>query len=69
MEDKLKQILSNILGHEKFSISSRPVDIENWSSLNHLRITIEINKKFGLNFDPDEIPTTEPLSYIEQILH
>ena len=52
---KIEDILAKILGHSNFKYDSEVASIENWTSLNHLRIIVEINKQFNLNLDPSDI--------------
>ena len=59
--NKLRSVIGKIIQHSNFNNSDRPVDIDNWTSLNHLRITLEINEQFGANFDPSDISMFDEL--------
>ena len=55
----IRQILSNILQIDINDISDDTSinEVDKWDSLNHLKISIEIEKKFKIKFSPSEIET------------
>lgn len=65
-ENKIKEIMVSILGCKMDEIEEDSAigDIENWDSLNHLKIISEIENRFGIQFTPDVLMDMEDFSDI-----
>jgi|TARA_B100001059_G_C17813091_1_gene573477 acyl carrier protein len=70
MEDKIKSIFIKVLKLdlklENFDVNLKYKD-NNWDSINHLRIILEIEKEFNIQIPQNEIPFI--LSYKEVLKH
>ena len=54
MESEIKEIMKNILKVDIKDDSNRQ-NIDVWDSFNHLDILVNIEKKYGISFSPDEM--------------
>ena len=54
MENEIKEIMRNILKVEISDDSNRQ-NIDVWDSFNHLDILVNIEKKYGISFLPEEM--------------
>ena len=57
MEEKIREIMADIF---EMKVGDLPVsfaqsDIENWSSLRHLSLIVELESAFHVSFEPEEI--------------
>lgn len=70
MEQKLKQIMSNIFGIEEEEITddSSMDNIEKWDSLKHINLIIAIEEHFGISIDEDEMVEMTSFTEIKRIL-
>jgi acyl carrier protein len=48
--------------------SKGPDDIANWDSINHLRMTSELEDSFDIEFDVEEITEMQTIGAIKEIL-
>ncbi len=57
MENKIKKIMAEIfeINIDNISNGLSPTDIDNWDSLRHLMLIVEIEKKFEIKFTDDEL--------------
>ena len=70
MEQKLKQIMSNIFETEEDEITDESsIDcIEKWDSLKHINLIIAIEEQFGISIDEDEMIEMTSFTEIKRIL-
>ena len=70
MEQKLKQIMSNIFETEEDEITndSSIDNIEKWDSLKHINLIIAIEEQFGISIDEDEMVEMTSFTKIKRIL-
>ena len=70
MEQKLKQIMSNIFETEEDEITNESsIDsIEKWDSLKHINLIIAIEEQFGISIDEDEMIEMTNFAKIKHIL-
>ena len=56
MEDKLKEILSVILGidHEQVDESTSSTSVEDWDSLKQMNIIVSVEEEFDIQIDEEE---------------
>ena len=56
-EDKLKKIMSQILGIPESEIKhdSSPDDFASWDSLKHMNLILAVEQGFDIRFDDEEI--------------
>jgi acyl carrier protein len=70
MEQKLKQIMSNLFEIEEDEITDEAsvLSIENWDSLKHINLIIAIEEQFGITIDEDEMVEMTSFTEIKRIL-
>ena len=71
MEDKLKEIMSKVFLVEKKIINSKtsPENLENWDSMNHLNLVIELENEFNINLDNDQIVSITNFSELVKLIN
>lgn len=59
MENKLKQIMSNVLDIrvEEINDNTSPENVEKWDSLRHMNLIMAIEEDFDVEFTDEEIST------------
>ena len=52
----IQKTLVEILDNEKLAISEQTIanEVTDWDSLNHVRLLITLESKFGIRFEPEE---------------
>jgi len=70
MEGKLKTVISNVfeLTSDKIDELTTMESIEQWDSLKHLQLVMEIEEKFGVVFETEEILEITSFIGIKDIL-
>lgn len=70
MRDKIKAIMAEVFKIEVDSIKddATQLDIKEWDSLGHLKLILELESKFSLSFEPEEIEEMTSLKEIEKVL-
>ena len=70
MEQKLKQIMSNLFEIEEDEITDESSidNIENWDSLKHINMIIAIEEEFGISIDEEEMVEMTSFVDIKRIL-
>ena len=70
MEQKLKQIMSNLFEIEEDEITDESSihSIENWDSLKHINLIIAIEEEFGISIDEEEMVEMTSFVDIKRIL-
>lgn len=70
MDEKLKQIMSNIfeIKEDEITDESSTDTIENWDSLNHLNLILAIEEQFGISITEDEMIEMASFAEIKRIL-
>ena len=70
MEDKIKEVISNIFGTPLNEINgqSSPDTIENWDSINHMKLITALEEEFDIEFTDEEILEMQNVKLIKYIL-
>ena len=70
MEDKIKEVFSNIFWTPLNEINgqSSPDTIENWDSINHMKLIIALEEEFDVEFTDEEILEMQNVKLIKYIL-
>ena len=57
LEDEIKEVMADVFGIDKKIIEdfSSPETILNWDSLRHMNLILSLEKKFNIQFSPDEM--------------
>ncbi|ATA77274.1 acyl carrier protein [Capnocytophaga canimorsus] len=70
MREKIVEIMANVF---EMNISDFPVEIsqntvENWDSLRHLNLIVEIEEAFDKSFEPEEISEMTSIDKIIEMI-
>ena len=70
MESKIREIIASIfeIPVTKLPASFIQTDIENWDSIGHLRLIVELESEFQVQFEPDEIGEMNSYDKIKEIV-
>ena len=70
MEDKIKEVFSNIFGTPLNEINgqSSPDTIENWESINHIKLITALEEEFDVEFTDEEILEMQNVKLIKYFL-
>ena len=70
MEDKINEVISNIFGTPLNEINgqSSPDTIENWDSINHMKLISALEEEFDVEFTDEEILEMQNVKLIKYIL-
>jgi len=57
LEDRIKEIFSSVIdvSPEQIHDETKPSDLENWDSMNHLILIAAFEDEFSINIEPEEI--------------
>ena len=70
MEDKINEVISNIFGTPLNEINSQssPDTIENWESINHIKLITALEEEFDVEFTDEEILEMQNVKLIKYFL-
>ena len=70
MEAKIKEVISNIFGTPLNEINgqSSPDTIENWDSINHMKLITALEEEFDVEFTDEQILEMQNVKLIKYIL-
>jgi acyl carrier protein len=68
MRDKIKDILKHIFNLEEVKEDISQSNCEKWDSMNHLNLIVELEEKFNVSFEPEDIADMKSLDLIEEKL-
>ena len=70
-EDKINDIIKNILNvnNEDVTKDLGIYDVDNWDSLTHMSLIVEIENNFNIEFSGDEISEMISFGKIREILN
>jgi acyl carrier protein len=70
MMEKLKKILSNVLGIPESEITDEtsPDNVETWDSFNGLMLVSELENEFNVKFTMDEVTSVKCVKDIKEAL-
>ena len=55
MEDKILEVMRRVFQNEDVDTSCSQVNCEQWDSMNHLNLIVELELEFDTSFEPEEI--------------
>ncbi len=70
MEDKINEVISKIFGTPLNEINSQssPDTIENWESINHIKLITALEEEFDVEFTDEEILEMQNVKLIKYFL-
>ena len=70
MEDKIKEVISNIFETPLNEINdqSSPDTIENWESINHMKLITALEEEFDVEFTDEEVLEMQNVKLVKYIL-
>lgn len=66
MREQIKEILKQVLKLEDIKDDLSQSTCSKWNSLNHLNIIVELESKFDISFEPEDIIEMKSLDIIEK---
>ena len=68
MEEKILEILRQVLGIEDLDATCSQATCEAWDSLHHLNLVVELEDAFNVTFEPEEIAVMKSVEDIKKLL-
>ena len=70
MKNEIKKVMASVFLVDENEISDdiSQSNFEKWESLQHLMLIVDIESKFGVSFEPEEIVEMTSLELIEKYL-
>lgn len=68
MEEKVLEILKRVLELENIDGTCSQDTCENWDSLRHLNLVVELESEFSTEFEPEEIAAMKSIKLITEQL-
>lgn len=68
MEERIIEIMKDILEEQEINIDSSQETLENWNSLRHLNLISELEDEFDMEFEPEEIAEMKSVRKIMDII-
>ena len=68
MEERIIEIMKEVLENQNIDLSSTQETVESWNSLRHLNLASELEDEFNVEFDPAEIAEMKSVGQIVKII-
>lgn len=68
MEERILEILREILEDDTIDVSCNQQNCEKWDSLNQLNLVAELEEEFNIEFEPEEIAEMKSFNKIKEII-
>jgi acyl carrier protein len=68
MEEKILEILRQVLDIEDLDATCSQTTCEAWDSLHHLNLVVEMEDAFDVTFEPEEIAVMKSVEDIKNLL-
>lgn len=69
MEEKVLNILRNVLENQAIDATCSQENCEAWDSMHHLNLCFELEGEFGIMFEPEEMAAMKSYNDIVRIVH
>jgi len=69
MEERILSVLCVALGLEKVDTAISQDNCENWDSMRHLNLVVELESEFCVEFEPEEIAEMKDYERIKSLLY
>lgn len=66
--EKLLNIMREVLEDNTIDTSCSQDSCENWDSLRHLNLMLELEEEFNIEFEPEEIAEMKSFEKVEEII-
>lgn len=57
LQEKLRSVFKRVFRRDPGDANVSVNDMEEWDSLTHIKLVLELEQEFGIEIDPDSIPT------------
>lgn len=64
MKEQVKEILKSVLNITEVSDDISQQNCDNWDSLKHLNLIVELEDEFGVSFEPEDIAEMKDIETI-----
>ena len=68
MKERIKEIMKNVFCLDAISDGISQQNCEQWDSMNHLNLIVELEEEFDVSFEPEEIACMKDIDTINAIL-
>lgn len=68
MEERILSVLCSSLGLDKADITISQANCDNWNSLRHLNLIVDLEAEFNVEFEPEEIAAMKNYEAIRQMI-
>ncbi len=70
MESRIREVMSDVLGvpKEDLNDASSTTTMENWDSLNHMKLVVALEEEFGIQFTDEEILQMQDVLSIKKVI-
>jgi acyl carrier protein len=66
MKEEIKEVLKKALNISEISDNISQQNCENWDSLRHLNLIVELEDEFGVSFEPEDIAEMKDIPSIQE---
>lgn len=68
--EKIRSILSDVLGEDDLSLTEKTTadEVENWDSVNHVKLLIGLESDLGIQFEAEEVSTAENVGQLIDVI-
>lgn len=68
MEEKIIDIMKQVLSTDDISASTDQSNCEKWDSLHHLNLIVELENEFDVEFEPEEIAEMKSVTKVMEVI-
>ena len=68
MEERIIEIMKEVLGEENIDVNTTQESSENWTSLRHLNLVSELEDEFDVDIDPGEVAKMKSVIEIVDVI-
>lgn len=71
MDEQLKSVMASVFGLDVKDITetSSAETIENWDSLQHIKLIVALEEEFGVELENEDITTMISFAEIKKVIH
>lgn len=71
MDEQLKSVMASVFGLDAKNINetSSAETIENWDSLQHIKLIVALEEEFGVELENEDITTMISFTEIKKVIH